>query len=77
MLNWRESDQVKAALLSLSNRERKALVKAVLMLNRSLEVTQGPDWLDKATGAEIPYDIYSTVRGGLVADERGVLRRAE
>lgn len=77
MLGNHGANQVKQALLSLSNIERKELVRAVLALDKSLGITIGPEWLDRGTGAELPYDVHSVVSGGLIPDERGVLKRRE
>lgn len=72
MLSHQRSLPVKRALLDLSNSQRKELVRAVLILNTSLSQTIGANWLDKVSGAEIPYDIFSILTGNLIPDEKGI-----
>ena len=54
--------------------ELKDVIEAILLLNNSLKVTIGEDWLSKSSGVEIPFDIVNILWGKYEPDERGVLQ---
>lgn len=71
---WHEAEAVRETLSEIPPLYLKEMFRAFLAVNRSLTETIGPDWLDKSSGQNIPYDIRSVLLGNLKADERGVLR---
>lgn len=74
MYNYQREQEIKQTLQSLNFRERKDLIKSILLLNNSLSQTIGPDWLNKVTGEELPWDIVAIMAGRYEPDEKGILQ---
>lgn len=73
-MTHREATNVTDALRNIMPLYRSEMFRAFRALDISLTHTIGEDWLDKSRGDNLLHDLYSTMRGGLTADEDGVLR---
>lgn len=74
MYAHQREQEIRHLLQSLSHRECKDLVKAILLLNDSRSQTVGPNWLDKIPGQELPWDIAPVMAGRYEPDEKGILQ---